>query len=102
MDQDGNGFVDKSEMERFLASKNISEKYRDEIIEKLFGEADVNHDGKIQLNEFVELYWQTKNQLVQKQEELRLVIQDLYNTRNHLDLTIERERKAYKGRNFDA
>jgi len=85
MDMDNNGCVDRQEMERFLTKKNINEKYREEIIDKLFQDADLDRNGTIQLDEFVELYWQTKNQLVEKEDELKRLIISLNRNKIAID-----------------
>ena len=61
IDLDGNNKVDKNEMMSFLAQKGIQEEHRKEIVEELFGKCDQDHNGEIDIDEFVAHYIDTKN-----------------------------------------
>jgi hypothetical protein len=61
IDIDGNGKVDKPEMMSFLAQKGISEDHRKEIVDELFSKCDQDHNGEIDIDEFVAHYVDTKN-----------------------------------------
>lgn len=53
IDIDGDGRVDKQEMDRFLAKKGIDADHRQEIVDELFNKCDADHNGRIELDEFV-------------------------------------------------
>jgi calcium-dependent protein kinase len=61
IDKDGDGKVDKSEMDFFLKSRGVDEDHRLQIVEELFSKCDEDHSGRIELNEFVDHYVDTKN-----------------------------------------
>jgi Ca2+-binding EF-hand superfamily protein len=48
-------------MTRFLAQKGIDEDHRVQIVEELFSKCDTDMSGKIELEEFVNHYVDTKN-----------------------------------------
>jgi Ca2+-binding EF-hand superfamily protein len=53
IDIDGDGRVDKQEMNIFLANKGIDEDHRQEIVDELFNKCDQDLSGKIEIDEFV-------------------------------------------------
>jgi Ca2+-binding EF-hand superfamily protein len=55
----------------FLAQKGIDEDHRGQIVDELFSKCDVNNDGDVQIEEFVNYYVITKNELIKRKEELR-------------------------------
>lgn len=61
IDIDGDGRVDKNEMNLFLANKGIDEDHRQEIVDELFNKCDQDLSGKIEIDEFVREYVDTKN-----------------------------------------
>lgn len=70
IDLDGNGLVDKNEMLIFLAKKGIDEDHRGQIVDELFSKCDQNNDGEVQIEEFVNYYIITKNELIKRKQEL--------------------------------
>ena len=58
-------------MNFFLKSRGVDEDHRLQIVEELFSKCDEDHSGKIELNEFVDHYLDTKNQLVERELELK-------------------------------
>ena len=52
IDLDGDGKVDKHEMNEFLHSKGIDEEHRGQIVEELFLKCDIDGDGRIDIGEF--------------------------------------------------
>lgn len=58
-------------MNFFLKSRGVDEDHRSQIVEELFSKCDEDHSGKIELNEFVDHYLDTKNQLVERELELK-------------------------------
>ena len=67
LDRDGNGVVDRQEMEIFLREKGIDEDHRIQIIDVIFQNADLDGNNAISLYEFVKHYVDTKDQLVQRE-----------------------------------
>ena len=55
LDLNGNGFLEKSELEGYLNLRGFSQKESDE----LFMVADVNKDGKISVKEFIKAFSKT-------------------------------------------
>jgi Ca2+-binding EF-hand superfamily protein len=51
-DKDGDGFITKPEMTEIVAELELGAEFPVEVIESIFEEADVNHDGKISYQEF--------------------------------------------------
>ena len=70
LDIDGNGIVDKNEMNEFLRQRNIDEEHRMQIIDVIFQNTDADNNNVISLDEFVQHYVNTKNQLVSKEVQL--------------------------------
>ena len=54
----------------FLAQKGIDEDHRGQIVDELFSKCDKNGDGDVQIQEFVDYYIITKNELILRKEEL--------------------------------
>ena len=52
-DKDGNGFISKAELIHVMA--NLGEKLSDGEIDEMIREADVNGDGQINYEEFVQM-----------------------------------------------
>ncbi|GAB1610829.1 neo-calmodulin-like [Argonauta hians] len=52
-DIDGNGYIDKRELQQVM--KRLGENISDEDVKEMFREADLNNDGKIDFNEFRQL-----------------------------------------------
>ena len=56
-DQDGNGTIDRHELKQMMTKlKVVPHDVPDKVIEQLFGVADINNDGKISFDEFVNLF----------------------------------------------
>ena len=71
IDLDGNGKIEREEMAEFLAKKGVDEEHRGQIVDELFSKCDVDANGKIDLAEFVSHYVTTKNQLLEREAELK-------------------------------
>ena len=54
----------------FLAQKGIDEDHRGQIVDELFSKCDQNNDGDVQIEEFVNYYIITKNELIKRKQEL--------------------------------
>eukprot|EP01080_Neovahlkampfia_damariscottae_P009328 gene9328-1415_t len=52
-DLDGNGYLDKEELAK--GTKKMGLSFTDEMIDNMIESADKNKDGKIQLDEFLEI-----------------------------------------------
>ncbi len=66
-------------MNLFLAEKGVDEDHRVEIVDELFNKCDADRSGRIELNEFITHYVETKNQLVQTDIEHTQTIMMLHN-----------------------
>ena len=60
----------------FLAQKGIDEDHRGQIVDELFSKCDLNNDGDVQIQEFVNYYIVTKNELIKRRQELQNQILD--------------------------
>ena len=69
MDLNGDGRVERKEMINFLTKKNIDADHRDEIVDEIFRKCDIDGNGFIELEEFVQHYLDIKNQLEQASRE---------------------------------
>ena len=58
-------------MAEFLAKKGVDEEHRGQIVDELFSKCDMDANGKIELAEFVSHYVTTKNQLLEREAELK-------------------------------
>lgn len=74
LDLDGDGRVDKMEMDAFLKKQGIDDEHRQQIVEELFNKLDNDANGRIDLEEFSAQYVSTKNQLVEREQEIKLGI----------------------------
>ena len=74
LDTNGDGMVDRDEMDAFLARQGIDDEHRNQIIDELFDKLDKDANGRIELNEFSEQYVQTKNQLIEREDEIKRTI----------------------------
>ena len=70
LDRDGNGQVDRNEMNIFLRDRGLDEEHRLQIIDVIFQNTDQDENNTISLDEFVSHYVNTKNQLVSKEVDL--------------------------------
>ena len=71
IDLDGDGRVDREEMESFLMRQGIDNEHRSQIVEELFEKLDQDANGRIDLSEFSDQYVSTKNQLVERETEIK-------------------------------
>ena len=78
IDKDGSGKIDKDEMNVFLMEKGIDEEHRHQIIDVVFNNCDVDGNNQIELDEFVQHYLNTKNMLVERENDLLKQIADSY------------------------
>ena len=67
IDENGDGKVDRDEMDNFLARQGIDDEHRSQIVEELFEKLDNDANGRIDLDEFSQQYVMTKNQLVERE-----------------------------------
>ena len=58
-------------MDRYLANQGIDEEHRSQIVDELFEKCDQDGNNRIELDEFTALYVQTKNQLVEREQEIK-------------------------------
>ena len=52
MDTNGDGRVDREEMDTFLAQKGIDDEHRSQIVDEIFEKLDKDGNGRIDLDEF--------------------------------------------------
>ena len=52
IDTNGDGKVDRDEMDHFLANSGIDDEHRSQIVEELFEKLDNDANGRIDLDEF--------------------------------------------------
>ena len=71
LDTNGDGRVDRDEMDNFLANKGVDDEHRSQIVDELFDKLDKDANGCIDLAEFSEQYVSTKNQLVEREAEIK-------------------------------
>jgi calmodulin len=57
-DKDGNGFISAAELRHIMT--NLGEKLTDEEVDEMIREADVDGDGQINYDEFVDMMMQNK------------------------------------------
>jgi len=58
-------------MDRYLANQGIDEEHRSQIVDELFEKCDQDGNNRIELDEFTALYVQTKNQLIEREQEIK-------------------------------
>ena len=58
-------------MDRYLANQGIDEEHRSQIVDELFDKCDQDGNNRIELDEFTALYVQTKNQLIEREQEIK-------------------------------
>ena len=63
-------------MEFFLKQKGIDEDHRIQIIDVIFQNADADGNNEISLDEFVQHYVDTKNQLVEREKGIIINIKE--------------------------
>jgi len=78
LDTNRDGKVDRNEMLRFLEAKNVDMEHRAEIVDEIFSKCDADHNGFIELSEFVEYYMKTKTQLEARNREQDNQIRQIY------------------------
>ena len=61
-------------MDAFLGGQGIDDEHRNQIIDELFDKLDKDANGRISLSEFSEQYVQTKNQLIEREDEIKRTI----------------------------
>ena len=71
LDLDGDGKVDRNEMDTFLSRQGIDDEHRSQIVDELFDKLDKDANGRIDLAEFSQQYVSTKNQLVEREQEIK-------------------------------
>lgn len=71
IDENGDGRVDRDEMDRYLAQQGLDEEHRYQIVDELFEKCDKDGNQRIELAEFSGLYVSTKNQLVEREAEIK-------------------------------
>ena len=58
-------------MDNYLAGKGIDDEHRSQIVDELFDKLDKDANGRIDLAEFSQQYVSTKNQLVEREQEIK-------------------------------
>ncbi len=71
MDMNGDGRVDRDEMDNYLAQRGIDDEHRSQIVDEIFEKLDKDANGRIDLDEFSQQYVETKNQLVERETEIK-------------------------------
>jgi Ca2+-binding EF-hand superfamily protein len=61
VDKNGVGRVDRNEMNNFLRNRGVDDDHRAQILEELFSKCDEDSNGRIEIDEFVSFYVDTKN-----------------------------------------
>ena len=54
IDLDGDGRVDRNEMDTFLSKQGIDDEHRSQIVDELFDKLDQDANGRIDITEFTE------------------------------------------------
>ena len=70
----------------FLAQKNIEESHRREIVDEIFKKCDMDRNGFIELEEFVQHYYDTSRKLEERQKEQYMKIMSLKKLTNAIKL----------------
>lgn len=63
--------VDRDEMDNFLMNQGINDEHRSQIVDELFEKLDKDANGRIEIAEFSQQYVSTKNQLVEREQEIK-------------------------------
>ena len=71
MDLNGDGKIDKDEMDQFLAQNGVDDDHRAQIVDELFNNLDADRDGNIDIGELSTKYDETFQQLSDKEAELK-------------------------------
>ena len=58
-------------MDAFLAKQGIDDEHRSQIVDELFDKLDDDGNGRIDLNEFSTQYVSTKDQLIEREAEIK-------------------------------
>lgn len=58
-------------MDEFLARSGIDDEHRQQIVDELFEKLDRDADGSVDLQEFTGQYITTKNQLIEREQEIK-------------------------------
>ena len=91
IDLDGDGKVDKDEMNTFLGGRGIDEEHRGQIVEELFSKCDIDGDGRIDIQEYTQQYLETMEQLTNREQELQA---NIMNCHRNIQAVKESLRKA--------
>ena len=71
LDRNGDGRIDRNEMDYYLANRGIDDEHRSQIVDEIFEKLDRDDDGMVDLVEFSEQYVSTKNQLIERETEIK-------------------------------
>ena len=58
-------------MDNFLMNQGINDEHRSQIVDELFEKLDKDANGRIEIAEFSQQYVSTKNQLVEREQEIK-------------------------------
>lgn len=58
-------------MDAFLAQQGIDDDHRSQIVDELFEKLDKDNNGRIDVAEFSSQYVSTKNQLIEREAEIK-------------------------------
>lgn len=71
IDRNGDGKIDRKEMDYYLAQKGIDDEHRSQIVDEIFEKLDRDQNDCVDLDEFSEQYVSTKNQLIEREYEIK-------------------------------
>ena len=63
--------MDRDEMDAYLAQRGIDDEHRSQIVDEIFEKLDQDQDGHVDLTEFTHQYISTKNQLIEREQEIK-------------------------------
>ena len=66
------------------------------VVEELFSKIDINHDGKVSLEEFIDSFHTAKRECIEELDTLELRIKDQEQRRNAIDVKLQELRKTEK------
>ena len=58
-------------MDAYLAQRGIDDEHRSQIVDEIFEKLDQDQDGHVDLTEFTQQYISTKNQLIEREQEIK-------------------------------
>ncbi len=76
MDLNNNQSISKEELFQYLDMQNNGEPFDRDIGDQLFDRMDKNHDEQVTLNEFIKVFVEAENVLMEKMEQAQKNVED--------------------------